>query len=188
MLRPLALPLCLLLLACSGNETPVPVVSPQSAGTVATDKSVAQPTIKSPTELAAPEPTRPQPILSTGGPHTGPVPGPSDPAWFKLDIFPGATVTSSGRSQKDEQGLHSTQMLFSLPTGTTREACVDALHKAASSAVPNLQQTEKDGRVTLSGSNDDYSVTMLCGEAKGQMSAYLSYRWLRPPPSPPIVP
>lgn len=188
MLRPLALPLCLLLLACSGNETPVPVVSPQSAGTAATDKSVAQPTIKSPTELAAPEPTRPQPVLSTGGPHTGPVPGPSDPAWFKLDIFPGATVTSSGRSQKDEQGLHSTQMLFSLPTGTTREACVDALHKAASSAVPNLQQTEKDGRVTLSGSNDDYSVTMLCGEAKGQMSAYLSYRWLRPPPSPPIVP
>ncbi len=129
-------------------------------------------------------------MLAAGGTHTGAVPGPSDPAWFKLDIFPGATVTSSGRTQKDDQGLYATQMLLSLPAGTTREACVDALSKAASPAVPNLQQTEKDGRINLTGGNDDYAVTMLCGEGKGKMSAYVSYRWLRPPPpqAPPVSP
>ena len=157
------------------------------------DKSVVQPTTKSaeePTDPSASEATKPQPMLAAGGTHTGPVPGPSDPAWFKLDIFPGATVTSSGRTQKDDQGLYATQMLLSLPAGTTREACVDALSKAASPAVPNLQQTEKDGRINLTGGNDDYAVTMLCGEGKGKMSAYLSYRWLRPPPpqSPPVSP
>lgn len=125
------------------------------------------------------------PQLATGGTHTGPVPGPSDPAWFSLDVFPGATITSSGRTQKDEQGLYSTQMLLSLPAGTTRDACVDTLQKAASPSVPNLQQTPKDDRISLAGSNDDYTVTMLCGEGKGKMSAYLSYRWLRPPPPQP---
>ena len=192
MLRPLAFPLCLLL-ACSGNDNPVPAASPQSAGATATDKSVVQPTTKSAPEPAAPttpEPANSPTLTASGGTHTGPVPGPSDPPWFNLGIFPGATVTSSGRTQKDEQGLYSTQMLLSLPPGTTREACVDALHKAASPAVPNLQQTEKDGRINLTGGNDDYAVTMLCGEGKGKMSAYLSYRWLRPPPpqSPPVSP
>jgi hypothetical protein len=192
MLRPLALacllPPCLLLLACNGNDSPMPAASPQSAGKAATDKSVVQPTTKSPTEAPPAEPANTQPMLAAGGTHTGPVPGPSDPAWFRLDLFPGATVTSSGRTQKDEQGLYSTQMLLSLPAGTTREACVDALHKAVSPSVPNLQQTPKDDRINLSGGNDDYTVTMLCGEGKGKMSAYLSYRWLRPPPpqAPPI--
>lgn len=200
MLRPLAFPLCLLL-ACSGNDVPVPAASPKAAGTPATDKSVVQPTTNSPSDPAAPattattattavgEPTK-SPMLAAGGPHTGPVPGPSDPAWFKPDIFPGATVTSSGRTQKDEQGLYSTQMLLALPAGTTRDACVDALSNAASPAVPNLAQTDKDGRINLTGGNDDYSVTMLCGEGKGKMSAYLSYRWLRPPPPqpPPVGP
>jgi hypothetical protein len=166
------LPLCLLL-ACSGNETDG---SPQSAGAPATDKRVGQPTSKSPGD--APTPT----LVAGQTPHTGPVPGPIDPAWFKADLFPGATITSSGRTQKDEQGLFSTQMLLSLPAGTTRDACVDTLQAAARTAVPTLeQQPAKDDRVTLTGSNDDYHVTMLCGEAKGKMSAYVSYRWLRPP-------
>ena len=154
MLRPLAFASCLLLpclLACSGNDNPTPAASPKSAGTPATDKSVGQTTTKSPAEAPTGDPDTTQARLAAGGTHTGPVPGPSDPAWFKLDIFPGATVTSSGRTQKDDQGLYATQMLLSLPAGTTREACVDALRKAASPAVPNLQQTEKDGRINLTG-------------------------------------
>lgn len=188
MLRPLAFAFYLLppcLFACSGNDSPVPAASPQSAGTPATDKSVGQPTTKSPAEAPTADPDTTQARLAVGGTHTGPVPGPSDPPWFNLDILPGATVTSSGRTQKDEQGLYSTQMLLSLPAGTTREACVDALHKAVSPSVPNLQQTPKDDRISLGGGNDDYTVTMLCGEGKGKMSAYLSYRWLRPPPPQP---
>ena len=128
--------------------------------------------------------------MAHGGTHTGPVPGPNDPSWFQQDLFPGATVTSSGRTQIDEQGLFATQLLLALPAGTTREACVDTLHKAVSPAVPNLEQKDKDGRIQLSGSNDDYQVTLLCGEGKGTMSAYLSFRWLRAPqpPPPPVAP
>ena len=157
--------------ASTGNETGG---SPQSAAAPATDQKVIQPTPKSPGEA----PT----LVAAQGTHTGPVPGPSDPSWFKADLFPGATITSSGRTQKDEQGLFATQMLLSLPAGATREACVDTLKAAVAGAVPTLeQQAGKDDRVTLTGSNDDYHVTMLCGEAKGKMSAYISYRWLRPP-------
>ncbi|HEY0136224.1 MAG TPA: hypothetical protein VGB85_19200 [Nannocystis sp.] len=164
-------PLCLLL-ACSGNETGG---SPQSAAAPATDKKVIQTTSKSPGE--APTPT----LHAVQASHTGPVPGPTDPPWFKPDLFPGAKVTSSGRTQKDEQGLFASQMLLALPAGTTREACVDALMAAVSGSIPTLDQQPGQDRVTLTGSNDDYHVTMLCGESKGTMSAYVSYRWLRPP-------
>lgn len=165
-------PVCLLL-ACGGTET---AGSPQSAGAPATEKNVSQNTKKTPGETPAPT------LVAGTTPHSGPVPGPIDPPWFKPDMFPGATITSSGRTQKDEQGLFSTQMLLALPAGTTRDACVDALKAAVAVSMPILEaKTGKDERVTLTGTNADYQVTMLCGEAKGTMSAYVSYRWLRPP-------
>ncbi len=175
------------LLACSGNEAPRPTAaSPQPAAGSAADKNVGQPTTKTDIKPGSEETSRPAgTMVASTGNHTGPVPGPSDPAWFRLDLFPGATMTSSGRTQKDDQGLYSTQMLLSLPEGTTREQCVDAIHKAVSPSVPNLEQKDKDGRINLTGGNADYQVTLLCGEAKGKMSAYLSYRWLRPPPPQP---
>ncbi len=182
MLRTMTLPLCLLL-ACNGNAAPQTAASPQSAGSSVTDKSVVQPTAKSAGDAPAKSPT-----LAAGvAPHSGAVPGPIDPPWFRLDLFPGATLTSSGRTQKDAQGLFSTQMLLTLPDGTTRDKCVDTLREALAPTLPTLEQKQdpKDGRVNLTGSNADYSVTLLCGEAKGKMSAYLSYRWLRPPPSSP---
>lgn len=170
------LPLCLLL-ACSGNDSAAPATSPQSAGTPATDKNVVQATTKSEGEA-----NKLPNFVAGQAAHTGPVPGPIDPPWFKMDLFPGAKVISSGRTQKDEQGLFSTQLLLALPAGTTREACVETLQSALASAVPTLaQQPGKDDRVTLTGSNADYQVTLLCGDSKGTMSAYISYRWLRPP-------
>ena len=180
MLRTMTLPLCLLL-ACNGNTAPVTAASPQSAGPAATDKNVVQPTTKSPGEV----PRKTTTLAAGAAPHTGPVPGPSDPSWFRLELFPGATVSSSGRTAKDAQGLYSTQMLLALPAGTTRDACVDTLRNALAADLPTLEQKQdlKDGRVNLTGSNADYSVTLVCGEAKGTMSAYLSYHWLRPPPA-----
>jgi len=166
-------PLCLLL-ACSGTET---AGSPQSAAAPETERKVVQTASNSLGET----PTRPT-LVAGQTPHTGPVPGPIDPPWFKPELFPGATITSSGRTQKDEQGLFSTQMLLALPAGTTRDACVDTLKAAVATAVPTLDtQSGKDDRVTLTGSNANYHVTMLCGEAKGKMSAYISYRWLSSP-------
>jgi hypothetical protein len=186
MLRTTMLPLCLLF-ACSGNEPAVPAASPQSAGGPATDKSVGQPTGKSPGETPPKTPT----FLAGNAPHSGAVPGPIDPPWFRVEMFPGATMTSSGRTQRDDQGLFSSQMLLALADGTTRDACVETLRTSLASVIPALESAEgKGGRMTLTGKNDDYEVTAICGEGKGKMSAYISYRWLRAPatPPPPAVP
>jgi len=113
------------------------------------------------------------------------VPGPIDPPWLRVDLFPGATVASSGRTARDSAGLFSTQLLLALPEGTSRDTCIETVTAAVGSAVPALERKGgPDGRVTLTGSNDDYAATLVCGEAKGKMSAYLSYRWLRAPKSP----
>jgi hypothetical protein len=121
-----------------------------------------------------------------GGPMgAGPVPGPIDPAWLRLDLFPDATVASSGRTARDAGGLFSTQLLLSLPAGITLDKCVETVTQAVAGEVPSLERKDgENGRVTLTGSNDAYAVTLVCGEAKGTMSAYLSYRWLRAPKSP----
>jgi hypothetical protein len=171
--------------ACSGGEpvkstgTPVPAVSP-------TDKGVSQNTEKSAGD-AANERTAaksPGPVLSlpTGSRKSSGVPGPIDPAWFRDDLFAGATVTTAGRTQKDEQGLFTTQMRFALAAGTTVAACLEVFEAALKGALPSYTREEgEDGRVTLRGSNADYDVIAICGTAKGEPSAYVSYRWLRAP-------
>jgi len=132
------------------------------------------------------------PLVKTSEPDSkvevnsaGPVPGPIDPTWLRSDLFPGATVSSAGRTARDGAGLFSTQLLLTLPDGTTRDKCIETVTAAVAGAVAALERKEAaDGRVTLTGSNDDYAATLVCGEAKGKMSAYLSYRWLRAPKTP----
>lgn len=176
-----------LTLACSGNDSAASAASPQSAAAPAAsaasgaaDKAAGQP------EKTADAPAKPPTLTATpGAENLGSVPGPVDPKWFRVDLFPGAALVSSGRTARDEAGLFATQMLLALPDGTTREGCVSTLTQALSGVVPQLDlQHGKDGRVTLTGSNDDYAVTLLCGEAKGKLNAYISYRWSRPPPTP----
>jgi hypothetical protein len=164
--------LSLVLLACSGDEPAKTAAAPASAATPA-----AQPVVQTTNNTAGETPAPPR-LVSGGEAPTG-----GDPAWFRKELFPGATVASSGRTAKDADGLWQSQMLLALADGTTQATCVDALRAALSGAVPELkEQTGKDGRVTLSGSNADYSVTLICGNGKdGKPSAYVSYRWLRAP-------
>ncbi len=185
MFRLASLPLCLLL-ACSGNDVASPNTAAKAPATAPVAvKSVSEPTEKTPAPAVRP-PTLVAPGKGASEPGSaGAVPGPVDPAWLRVDLFPGATVASSGRTARDGEGLFSTQLLLALPDGTTRDTCVDTLTGAVAGAVPKLDRKDgEDARTTLSGSNDDYVVTMVCGEAKGKMSAYLSYRWLRPPKTP----
>ncbi len=191
MIRLATLPLCLLL-ACGGNEVTSPSTAPRSpAPAPVTDQPVSEPTEKTPAK-ASKSLTLVAPTSGTNGASgpaepasAGPVPGAIDPAWLRVDLFPGATVASSGRTARDAAGLFSTQMLLALPEGVTRDACIETLTQAVASAVPSLERKDgENGRVTLTGSNADYAVTLICGEAKGKMSAYLSYRRLRPLPSP----
>lgn len=104
----------------------------------------------------------------------------ADPPWFSPAIFPGATVTKKGRSPADDQGRFTSQILFSLPDGATIADCTDPIAKATQSVVPQLEREELGGRVTLKGTAKEYDVLAICGEAKGKMTAFVSYRWTAP--------
>lgn len=114
--------------------------------------------------------------------HNKPSSSVSDPPWFSPAIFPKATVTKKGRSPADDQGRFTSQILFQLPDGATIADCTDPLARAVEGVVANLAREEKDGRVTLRGETVDYDVIFICGEAKGKMTAFVSYRWLKPQP------
>lgn len=164
--------LSLVLLACPGDEPTKTAAAPASAASPA-----AQPVGQTTNKTAGEAPSPPRLVAK------GEAPSGDDPPWFREELFPGATVTSSGRTAKDADGLWQSQMLLALADGTPQATCVDALKAALTGAVPELkEQTGSDGRVTLSGSNADYSVTLICGSGKdGKPSAYVSYRWLRAP-------
>lgn len=132
---------------------------------------------------SSPEPKE----LTTSKPGTrnaaGLVPGPVDPPWLRLDLFPGATVKTTGRSAPDAAGLFSTQILYELAEGTTVEACVSTVKTAVADAVPELSREEgKDGRITLKGKTANYAMVAVCGVARGKPTAYVSYEWLTAPP------
>lgn len=103
-----------------------------------------------------------------------------DPSWFRKELFPDATAAKVSRSQRNDKGLFSSQILFDLKAGTTAEQCAKTLTDAVGKDVANLKQAEDakmPGRSTLSGTTDRYRVTMMCGDAKGTMRAFVSFEW-----------
>jgi hypothetical protein len=101
-----------------------------------------------------------------------------DPSWFRKDMLEGAKSLDVSRSEKNEKGLFSSQILFELPAGTTTEQCADQLTDKVKGDVTNLQRTtEADGRIKMTGSTERYRATLMCGEAKGVMRAYVSFEW-----------
>ncbi|MBX7079313.1 MAG: hypothetical protein K1X88_09025 [Nannocystaceae bacterium] len=104
-----------------------------------------------------------------------------DPAWFRKDMLEGAKATDVSRSERNEKGLFSSQILFDLAAGTTAEQCADQLQEKVGKDVTNLVRAPDEklpGRLKLTGSTQRYRVTMMCGEAKGVMRAYVSFEWL----------
>jgi len=106
-----------------------------------------------------------------------------DPTWFRKELFANATSTKVSRSQRNEQGLFSSQILFDLPAGTTAEQCAQTLMDQVGKEVSNLAKSDdpkSPGRLQIRGSTDRYNVTMMCGDAKGTMRAYVSFEWTKP--------
>jgi len=98
-----------------------------------------------------------------------------DPGWFRADLFEGATVIRQGHTRPDDEGQVAAQITLQLAEGATREECVAALQAAViGDFTPEME--EKEDRVYLRGSTDLYTATLLCGEAKGRMTAFLSWR------------
>jgi hypothetical protein len=106
-----------------------------------------------------------------------------DPPWFRKEMLgPDAKAMDVNRSAQNEQGLFSSQILFELPAGTTAEQCADKLEEKVKPDVANLVRGPDEktpGRLKLTGETDRYRVTMMCGEAKGVMRAYVGYEWLK---------
>lgn len=106
-----------------------------------------------------------------------------DPEWFHPGLLPDAKVVKSGRTEADERGLFSSQILYALPEGATTESCVETLTKKLEphgiSLSPMPGQEGKGGRVSLAGDTDSYRATVVCGEAKGTVRAYVGYQWLK---------
>lgn len=105
-----------------------------------------------------------------------------DPLWFRKEMLGAdAKAMDVSRSGRNEQGLFSSQILFELPAGTTPEQCADKLEAKVKPDVANLLRAADEkapGRLKLTGDTDRYRVTMMCGEAKGVMRAYVGYEWL----------
>lgn len=104
-----------------------------------------------------------------------------DPDWFRKEMLEGAKAMDVSRSERNEKGLFSSQILFELPSGTTTEQCADQLEAKVKGDVPNLTRepdAKAPGRLKLTGDTQRYRVTMMCGEAKGVMRAYVGYEWI----------
>lgn len=102
-----------------------------------------------------------------------------DPPWFRKTIFEDAKAVDVKRTEADDQGRFSSQLLIDLADGTTSEQCAAHLEERVRPHVANLARAEAkgDGRIRLDGSTDRYTVTFVCGDAKGVMKAYVAYAW-----------
>ena len=143
-----------------------------------------------PAPTPAPEPTptptpSPEPEAAPGGGAAGPqAPGSElaqrfrDPPWYRKNLFPDATVTSTARSEANEAGLFQSHIVFELGSGATKESCAEHLQKTVGESVANLKREDQpDGRIKIAGATDRYEVTLLCGEAKGAIRAYVAFEW-----------
>ena len=114
-----------------------------------------------------------------------------DPPWFRPNVWPGASVTKSGRTEADAMGLFASQILLDLPKDATVEKCVETLREKVVPHVANLAVDPKapgaPERVTLRGQTEHYRATIVCGKvpAKGDapevVKAFLSYEWHKLP-------
>lgn len=170
---------------CEGKKEGAPAEasqasSPQGASSVA-QRSAASPEgptapDDSPGADSAPEGSAPDPDDAKAADPLGQ--RFIDPPWFRRDMLPDAKAIKVSRSEANDQGLFSSQILLELPEGTTAEQCADRLTEKVSTTVPNLERkVQSDGRIMIAGSTDRYRVTLMCGDAKGVMRAFVSFEW-----------
>jgi hypothetical protein len=173
---------CVLLLSACQGKSPEPAPTPTKPIAAKEVKPATEPADAKRVEAKAPTPA--EPSADAKAPPDDPRGARFvDPPWFRKELFPDATSANVSRTQRNEQGLFSSQILFDLPAGTTADACVKTLREAVQKEVPDLQESpdaKLPGRLQLSGKTDRYSVMMICGDAKGTMRAFVSFEWTSP--------
>jgi len=175
-----ALALLFVTTACDGGS---PKAKPDAAAVKPADAQA-----KAPADAKAAEPAADasEPVSSEPPPPTAAEADPlgqrfRDPAWFTDHMFgdKGKKV-SFARSEANEAGLFQSHVIFELEEGISAEDCASTLTEQLKSVV-ELKRTEgqPDDRLQLEGSAERYDVTIVCGEAKGTMRAYVAYEWTR---------
>lgn len=105
----------------------------------------------------------------------------ADPAWFRKDLLEGATAKDVSRTERNEKGLFSSQILYELAAGTTAEQCADQIEAKVKPDVANLVRSADEkmpDRLRLTGDTPRYKVTIICGVAANATRAYVGYEWL----------
>lgn len=107
----------------------------------------------------------------------GQAPEAVDPPWFDSAKISHAAVIQQMTSQGPIAGGQARAMILELEPGVSNEQCIDRAKAAIGESVPELPEAVAgdDGRLTLQGKTDEYHFTVVCGEAKGKPTMYLSY-------------
>lgn len=152
----------LLVLACEGGKPPASESDPKPTAN--------QPDASKPDASAK----QPEASLEAKAPADGERPPP--PAWFDAAKIEHQALTKQMQSEGTLAGGYASAMLLELEAGVSNEQCIERAKAALAESLSDLPEAKVEGdRMLLQGKTDDYHYTVVCGEAKGKPTMYLSY-------------
>jgi hypothetical protein len=130
-----------------------------------------------------PEPSKPddRPPPKLVGEPEGSTPAESErpptPPWFDATKIQHEAVIKQMASEGTIAGGYASALVLELEAGVSNEQCIERAKAALGETLSDLPEaTAGDGeRLMLQGKTDDYHYTVVCGEAKGKPTMYLSY-------------
>jgi hypothetical protein len=106
----------------------------------------------------------------------GPAPASQVPAWFDLEKIEHHAVIQQMSSTGSVAGGQVSAMVLELEPGVSSEQCIERAKAALRESLSELPDATGDAsRLMLQGKTDSYHYTIVCGEAKGKPTMYLSY-------------
>jgi hypothetical protein len=122
-----------------------------------------------PVDRAAPEPVSEAEVTENTD-------RPPPPAWFDTAKIQHQALIKQMASEGTIAGGYASAMILELEPGVSNEQCIERAKKALGESLSELPEATIDGdRLMLQGKADDYHYTIVCGEAKGKPTMYLSY-------------
>lgn len=162
--------------ACEGNK---PASKADVDGKQADGKQAEPKPEPKPVEPASPPQTRTPAVVG----EVEPVPAedrPAPPPWFDDSKIEHESVVNQMASQGTIAGGYASAMVLELKPDATAQDCIDMARKVMGETIKDVPEaTSADGRLMLQGEATEagiaYHYTVVCGEAKGKPTMYLSY-------------
>ena len=169
----LASALCLLA-ACEGakpaaSKTAGDEPVERTSGSVARDRGAE------PSKPSASKPDDQPPSVELVS-EPAPAERPPPPAWFDATKIEHQSLVKQMASEGTMAGGYASALILELEPGISNEQCIERAKAVLGQSIPELPEPTPDGeRLMLQGKTDDYHYTVVCGEAKGKPTMYLSY-------------